>query len=82
MAVKELIGTIVSSNMENTRVVAVNQRISHKNYKKVINRTKRYVANDSSFNTKTGDKVKIRETRPLSKTKRWELINVLEKSST
>jgi small subunit ribosomal protein S17 len=82
MAVKELIGTIVSANMENTRIVAVNQRISHKNYKKVINRTKRYAVNDSNFNTKTGDKVKIRETRPLSKTKRWKLINVLEKSST
>ena len=82
MAVKELVGVVVSAAMENTRIVAVNERISHKIYKKVVNRTKRYAVDDSSFNTKTGDKVKIRETRPLSKTKRWVLINVLENSST
>merc|ERR1712137_1278468 len=57
--------------------VAVNSRISHKNYKKVTTRTKRYVVHDSEFNTKIGDKVKIQETRPISKTKRWVLINVL-----
>ena len=81
MSVKELVGIVVSDKMLNTRVIAVNNRISHKNYKKVITRTKRYVAHDSEFNTRTGDKVKIRETRPISKTKRWVLINVLEKSS-
>jgi len=81
MSVKELIGVVVSDKMLNTKIVAVNSRISHKSYKKVVTRTKRYVVHDSEFNTKTGDKVKIQETRPLSKTKRWLLINVLEKVS-
>lgn len=82
MAVKELIGTVVSDKTTNTRIVAVDDKIAHKNYKKVITRTKRYVVHDISFNAKIGDKVKIQETRPLSKTKRWVLINILEKSST
>lgn len=82
MAVKELVGTVVSDKTTNTRIVAVNDRIAHKNYKKVITRTKRYVVHDISFNAKIGDKVKIQETRPLSKTKRWVLVNILEKSST
>ena len=81
MAVKEKIGIVVSDKMTDTRIVAVNDRIIHKRYKKVITRTKRYVVHDSDFNTKTGDKVKIQQSRPISKTKRWVLINVLEKSS-
>jgi small subunit ribosomal protein S17 len=81
MAVKELVGIVVSDKMLNTRIIAVNDRIPHKNYGKVITRTKRYVVHDSEFNTKAGDKVRIKETRPVSKTKRWLLINVLEKSS-
>jgi len=82
MAVKEFVGTVVSDKAINTRVVAVNDRIQHKNYKKVITRTKRYVVDDTNFNAKIGDKVKIQETRPLSKTKRWVLVNILEKFST
>ena len=81
MAIKELIGMVVSDKAINTRIVAVNERIAHKNYKKVITRTKRYVVHDVAFNARIGDKVKIQETRPLSKTKRWVLISVLEKSS-
>ena len=81
MAIKEFVGTVVSDKMINTRIVAVNNRVSHKNYKKVITRTKRYVVNDTDFNAKIGDKVKIQETRPISKTKRWVLTNILEKSS-
>jgi small subunit ribosomal protein S17 len=81
MSVKELSGIVVSDKMLDTKIVAVNTRIPHKNYKKVITRTKRYVVHDSEFNTKTGDKVKIQQTRPISKTKKWVLINVLEKSS-
>jgi small subunit ribosomal protein S17 len=82
MAVKEFVGTVVSDKAINTRIVAVNDRIQHKNYKKVITRTKRYVVDDTNFNAKIGDKVKIQETRPLSKTKRWVLVNILEKFST
>lgn len=82
MAIKELVGTVVSDKMTNTVIVAVTNRIAHKNYKKVITRTKRYAVHDSNFDARIGDKVKIQETRPLSKTKKWVLINVLEKSST
>jgi small subunit ribosomal protein S17 len=79
MAVKELIGTIVSDKVTNTRLVAVTARVAHKNYQKVITKTKRYVAHDATVNSQLGDKVTIRETRPISKTKRWLVVNVLEK---
>ena len=82
MAVKEKIGVVVSDKMMDTRIVAVNDRIIHKKYKKVITRTKRYVVQDSTFNSSVGDQVRIRETKPLSKTKKWVLISVLRKSST
>jgi len=82
MAVKEKIGIVVSDKMENTRIVAVNDRVTHKRYKKVITRTKRYAVHDSASDTSVGDQVKIRETRPMSKTKKWVLISVLRKSAT
>ena len=82
MAVKEKTGIVVSDKMNDTRIVAVNDRIVHKRYKKVITRTKRYAVHDSQFNATIGDQVRIRETRPVSKTKNWVLISVLRKSST
>jgi len=82
MAVKEKIGVVVSDKMTDTRIVAVNDRIIHKKYKKVITRTKRYVVQDSTFNSTLGDQVRIRETKPISKTKNWVLISVLRKSAT
>jgi small subunit ribosomal protein S17 len=82
MAVKEKIGVVVSDKMTDTRIVAVNDRIIHKRYKKVITRTKRYVVQDSTFNSALGDQVRIRETKPISKTKNWVLISVLRKSAT
>jgi small subunit ribosomal protein S17 len=82
MAVKERIGVVVSDKMKDTRIVAVNDRIIHKRYKKVITRTKRYVVQDSTFNSSIGDEVKIRETKPISKTKNWVLTSVLRKSAT
>jgi len=82
MAVKEKTGIVVSDKMNDTRIVAVNDRIVHKRYKKVITRTKRYAVHDSQFNAAIGDQVRIRETKPLSKTKKWVLISVLRKSST
>jgi small subunit ribosomal protein S17 len=82
MAVKELVGIVVSDKMMDTRVIAVSSRIPHKNYRKVITTTKRYMAHDPCFSAKLGDKVKMRETRPVSKCKRWVLTDVLEKSST
>jgi small subunit ribosomal protein S17 len=82
MAVKEKIGIVVSDKMNNTRVVAVDDRIIHKRYKKVITRTRRYAVHDSEAASSIGDKVCIRETRPISKTKNWTLISVLRKSAT
>ena len=81
MAVKERIGIVVSDKMKNTRIVAVNDRIIHKRYKKVITKTRRYAVQDSNFNSSIGDQVRIRETKPISKTKNWVLINVLSKSA-
>ena len=66
MAVKEKIGIVVSDKMKDTRIVAVNDRVTHKKYKKVITRTKRYAVHDST----------------ISKTKNWVLISVLRKSAT
>ena len=82
MAVKEKVGIIVSDKMKDTRIVAVNDRVIHKRYKKVITRTKRYAVHDSTFESSIGDQVKIRETKPISKTKNWVLISVLRKSAT
>ena len=82
MAVKEKIGIVVSDKMNETRIVAVSDRIVHKRYKKVITRTKRYAVHDSQFNSSIGDQVRIRETKPLSKTKNWVLISVFRKSTT
>jgi small subunit ribosomal protein S17 len=82
MAVKEKTGIVVSDKMDNTRIVAVSDRVVHKKYKKVITRTKRYAVHDSQFKATIGDQVRIRETKPLSKTKNWVLISILRKSST
>ena len=82
MAVKEKIGIVVSDKMSNTRIVAVNDRITHKRYKKVITRTRRYAVHDPESLSFIGDQVQIRETKPLSKTKNWVLLNVLKKTST
>ena len=82
MAIKERIGIVVSDKMDKTRIVAVNTRVMHKRYVKVITRTKRYAVHDSEFNSSIGDQVRIRETKPISKTKNWILISVLRKSAT
>jgi small subunit ribosomal protein S17 len=82
MTVKEKVGIVVSDKMKDTCIVAVDDRIIHKRYKKVITRTKRYAVQDSTFNSQIGDQVRIRETKPISKTKNWVLISVLRKSAT
>ena len=82
MAVKEKVGIVVSDKMMDTCIVAVNDRVIHKRYKKVITKTKRYAVQDSTFNASIGDQVRIRETKPISKTKNWVLIIVLRKSTT
>ena len=82
MAIKEKIGIVVSDKMKDTIIVAVNDRTIHKKYKKVITRTKRYAVHDSTINSSIGDEVRIRETKPISKTKNWVLVSVLRKSVT
>jgi small subunit ribosomal protein S17 len=82
MTTKEKVGIVVSDKMTKTRIVAVSDRIKHKRYGKVITRTKRYAVHDTDFNTTIGDKVRIRETRPISKTVNWVLTDILKKSST
>ena len=82
MAVKEKIGIVVSDKMKDTLIVSVNDRIIHKRYKKVITRTKRYAVHDTTSNSSIGDQVRIRETRPISKTKNWVLVSILRKSAT
>ena len=78
MAIKERIGIVVSDKMDKTRIVAVNTRVMHKRYGKVITRTKRYAVHDSKFNSSIGDKVLIREIAPLSKTKNWLVTKVID----
>lgn len=79
MALKERVGTVVSDKMEKTVVVAVENRFPHPIYQKIISRTTRYKAHDEDNNCKIGDRVRIRETRPLSAHKRWAVMDVLNK---
>jgi len=74
------IGTVVSDSADKTIKVAVESRVSHPRYKKIIKQTKKYTAHDSSDEAGNGDIVEIMETRPLSKTKHWRLTRVIEKA--
>lgn len=77
---KERIGVVVSSKMDKSIVVAVNRRVKHPIYGKFMNRTSRFVAHDENNDCGEGDTVRIMETRPLSKTKRWRVVEILEKA--
>jgi small subunit ribosomal protein S17 len=78
MAVKEQVGLVVSNKMEKTVVVAVESRAPHPKYKKIVVKTNKYKAHDPENKCQEGDRIRIRETRPLSKTKRWEVTEILE----
>ncbi len=69
-----LTGTVVSSNTNKTIVVKVTRRVQHKLYKKIISQTKKYHAHDENNSFKTGDIVKIIETKPISKLKSWTVV--------
>ena len=71
---RSLTGKVVSDKMEKTVTVLVERRFMHPVYKKFIVRTKKYLAHDEKNEAKTGDVVRIQESRPLSKQKRWELV--------
>jgi len=77
---KTRIGKVVSDKMDKTVVVAVENFVSHKLYQKAMKNTKKYKAHDENNECNIGDKVKIMETRPLSKDKNWRVIEILEKS--
>lgn len=77
---KQRIGLVVSDKMDKTIVVAVEDRVKHPLYGKIVKRTKKYKVHDESNEAHTGDKVLIMETRPLSKEKRWRLVNVIERA--
>ena len=68
---RKLLGIVVSDAMDKTVVVKVERRVAHKRYKKIIKLSKKYKAHDEKNQCKVGDKVRIVETRPLSKEKRW-----------
>lgn len=78
MAVKERVGLVVSDKMDKTVVVAVENRAPHPKYRKIMVRTKRYKAHDEENKCRVGDRVRIQETRPLSRTKRWTVVDILE----
>jgi small subunit ribosomal protein S17 len=77
---KERVGRVVSNKMDKTVVVAIERRMAHPIYKKVITRTTKLFAHDEENRSMVGDLVKVMETRPLSRNKRWRLVEVLEKA--
>lgn len=81
MAIKERVGLVVSDKMQKTVVVAVENRVPHSKYGKIMVRTKRYKVHDEENECRVGDRVRIRETRPLSRTKRWTVANILGRAS-
>ena len=77
---KTRVGTVVSDKMDKTIVVAIRDNVKHPLYKKIIKRTVRFKAHDEKNEAAVGDKVMIMETRPLSKDKRWRLVEIIEKA--
>ncbi|MFM7962836.1 MAG: 30S ribosomal protein S17 [Actinomycetota bacterium] len=73
-------GLVVSSKMNKTVVVALVERVRHPKYDKFVIRTKKFYAHDEANDAKVGDKVRIVETRPMSKTKRWRVVEILERA--
>lgn len=77
---KTRVGKVVSDKMDKTIVVAIETSVKHPLYKKIVKRTYKLKAHDENNECKVGDKVKVMETRPLSKDKRWRLIEIVEKA--
>lgn len=74
---KTRVGVVTSDKMNKTIVVEVERRVPHPQFKKIVRRTTKFHAHDEKEEAKIGDKVRIMETRPLSKTKRWRLVEIL-----
>ncbi|NLC58988.1 MAG: 30S ribosomal protein S17 [Armatimonadetes bacterium] len=77
---KEREGLVVSDKMDKTVVVAVSRRVRHPLYGKTVTRTQKYKAHDEQNSARVGDRVRIMETRPLSKEKRWRVVEVVERA--
>ena len=77
---KTRIGMVVSNKMDKTIVVAVEDRVTHPLYKKIVRKTTKLKAHDEQNECQIGDKVKVMETRPMSKDKRWRLVEVITKA--
>jgi small subunit ribosomal protein S17 len=77
---KERVGKVVSNKMQKTITVAVDRKVKHPIYGKFVNRTTKFKAHDEANTAGVGDTVRIMETRPLSKDKRWRLVEVIEKA--
>ena len=77
---KTRVGSVVSNKMEKTITVAIERRVPHPIYKKYFKKTTKLMAHDEKNECKIGDVVKIMETRPLSKNKRWRLVEIIEKA--
>ncbi len=73
-------GTVVSNAMDKTAVVSVIERVRHPRYAKTVQRTKRLYAHDEANDVQVGDRVRVQETRPLSRLKRWRIVEVLERA--
>ncbi|OGW77414.1 MAG: 30S ribosomal protein S17 [Omnitrophica bacterium RIFCSPHIGHO2_02_FULL_49_9] len=78
---KQAIGIVVSNKMEKTAIVEVTRRVQHPVYQKVMTRRKKYVAHDEQKAAKIGDKVLMVESKPISKTKRWRIVQILSTAS-
>ncbi len=77
---KTRVGRVVSDKMEKTIVVAIEDNVKHPTYGKIIKRTSKIHAHDENGECRIGDKVEVMETRPLSKTKRWRLVRIIERA--
>lgn len=77
---KERIGVVVSDKMDKTIVVSIQTKVKHPLYKKYIKRTVKFKAHDEQNSCKIGDTVRIQETRPLSRTKNWRLVEIIERA--
>jgi len=78
---KERMGEVISNKMAKTIVVRVERRFPHPKFKKVVTGYKKFYAHDEKSEAKVGDRVRIEETRPLSKTKRWRLVEIVERGT-
>jgi small subunit ribosomal protein S17 len=77
---KEVIGKVTSNKMDKSIVVSIERKIKHPLYGKFLKKTKKYVAHDENNECSEGDVVQLMETRPLSKSKRWRLVKIVEKA--